>query len=125
VEDGIVGYRKSQEAVVFAQRAVDGAQRSVDLSTVQYREGAVDYQRVLDAQRSLLEVENALTNTQSAIATNRIALYKALGGGWEIRKDDSVVSDSTRIEMESRTNWGNAFFDSTSTAPPDTSTQTQ
>ena len=125
VEDGIVGYQKSQESVVFAQRAVDGAQRSVDLSTVQYREGAVDYQRVLDAQRSLLQVENDLTNTQSAIATNRIALYKALGGGWEVRRNDPVVSDSTRVEMQSRTNWGDSFFDSTSVTPPDTSTQTQ
>jgi NodT family efflux transporter outer membrane factor (OMF) lipoprotein len=109
VEDGLVGYLKSQEAVVFAQKAVDGAKRSVDIATSQYREGAVDYQRVLDAQRSLLQEDNDLARTQSAIATHRIALYKALGGGWEIRHGLPVLPDSTRIEMEKRTNWGHTL----------------
>jgi len=73
---------------------------------VQYREGAVDYQRVLDAQRSLLQAENELTQTRSSIATNRIALYKALGGGWELRAGQPVIPDSTQAEMQKRTNWG-------------------
>ena len=52
---------------------------------MQYREGAVDYQRVLDAQRSLLQQQNNLAQSRSSVATNLIALYKALGGGWEAR----------------------------------------
>jgi NodT family efflux transporter outer membrane factor (OMF) lipoprotein len=107
VEDGLAGYVKSRETVVFAERAVEGAKRSVEIALVQYREGAVDYQRVLDAQRSLLDVENDLARTQSSIATSWIALYKALGGGWEIRQGLPAISDSTRVEMEQRTNWGN------------------
>ena len=116
VEDGMTGYLKSQEAAVSAQNAATAAQRSVELAVVQYREGAVDYQRVLDAQRSLLEEENTLAQTQSSIATNLIALYKALGGGWELRQGQQVVTDSTRAEMENRTNWGDFF-----SQPPDTS----
>jgi NodT family efflux transporter outer membrane factor (OMF) lipoprotein len=106
VEDGLAGYLKAQEAAVFAQNAATAAQRSVDLSFVQYREGAVDYQRVLDAQRSLLQEQNTLAQTRSSIATNLIALYKALGGGWELRQGQPFVSDTTRVEMEHRTNWG-------------------
>jgi hypothetical protein len=64
---------------------------------------------VIDAQRSLLREQNALARSESAVATNYIALYKALGGGWEIRRGQAVVSDSTRILMQERTNWGNAF----------------
>ena len=105
VEDGLVGYLKSQEATVFAQNAADAAQRSADLALVQYREGAVDYQRVLDAQRSLLQEQTTLTQNRSSIATNLVALYKALGGGWELR-EVPIVPDPIREEMEERTDWG-------------------
>lgn len=109
VEDGMVGYMKSQEAAVFAQNAVVGAQRAVDLSFTQYREGAVDYQRVLDAQRSLLAEQNNLAQDRSSVATELISLYKALGGGWQIRAGQPFVPDSVRVRMQQRTNWGNYF----------------
>jgi len=110
VEDGLTGFLKAREAEVFSQNAAGAAQRSVDLAFVQYREGAVDFQRVLDAQRSLLEEQNALAETSSSVATNLIALYKALGGGWELRSGQPIVPDSTRIEMQERTNWGDDAF---------------
>jgi NodT family efflux transporter outer membrane factor (OMF) lipoprotein len=109
VEDGMIGFLKAQEASTSALNAANGAQRSVDLAFVQYREGAVDYQRVLDAQRSLLQEENSLAQTRSSIATNLIALYKALGGGWELRQGQPIVPDSTRVEMQRRTDWGDLF----------------
>ena len=86
VEDAISGYLRSQETLVFDQNAETAARRSVELALVQYREGASDYQRVLDAQRSLLEQQNSLAQTTSSVATNLVALYKALGGGWEARQ---------------------------------------
>jgi NodT family efflux transporter outer membrane factor (OMF) lipoprotein len=122
VEDGMVGFLKAQEATVSQQNAANSAQRAVDLSMVQYREGAVDFQRVLDAQRSLLQEQNALAQTRSSATTNLIALYKALGGGWEISVGQPVVSDSTQIEMQHRTNWGN-YFDHSPTAPPSNSNE--
>jgi len=73
---------------------------------VQYREGAVDYQRVLDSQRVLLDSQNRLAEARSSVATNMIALYKALGGGWELRQGDPVVPENTRREMKHRTYWG-------------------
>jgi NodT family efflux transporter outer membrane factor (OMF) lipoprotein len=121
VEDGLTGYLKAREAAVFAQNAADAAQRSVDLAFIQYREGAVDFQRVLDAQRSLLQEQNTLAQARSAIATNLIAVYKDLGGGWELRSGQPFVPDSTRIEMQRRTNWGNLFTMPKAPANADTS----
>jgi NodT family efflux transporter outer membrane factor (OMF) lipoprotein len=106
VEDALTGYLNSQQAFAFEQNAVTSAARSVELAVAAYREGEVDYVRVLDAQRSLLEQQNDMTEAGSAIATNLIALYKALGGGWEVRQDDPVVPEQTRREMENRTDWG-------------------
>lgn len=106
VEDSLTGFLKSQEAAVYDQNSVDAAKRSVEISMTQYREGATDYERVLDSQRALLEQENSLAQTQSDIATNYIAVYKAFGGGWEMRQGRPVVPQSTVSEMRNRTNWG-------------------
>jgi NodT family efflux transporter outer membrane factor (OMF) lipoprotein len=106
VEDALIGYLKSQEAMQLEQAATTSAQHAVELALVSYREGAADYQRVLEAQRALLERQNSLAQQNSAIATNIIALYKALGGGWELRQGDQVVPESTQQEMKKRTDWG-------------------
>jgi hypothetical protein len=55
--------------------------------------------------RSLLQEQNALAETRSAIATELISLYKALGGGWELRQGQPVIPDTMRQEMENRTRW--------------------
>jgi NodT family efflux transporter outer membrane factor (OMF) lipoprotein len=107
VEDGIAGYLRQEEAVVFAENAVVAAASAVKLALVQYREGAVDYTRVLDSQRSLLDSQNKLAQARSLVATSLVALYKALGGGWELRP--AVIPDATRSEMKKRTNWGSYF----------------
>jgi outer membrane protein TolC len=124
VEDGLAGYLKAQEATVYAQSAATTAQRSVDLAFAQYREGAVDFQRVLDAQRSLLQEENSLAQTRSSVATNLISLYKALGGGWEMRQGQPFIPESTQVEMQKRTNWGNFFSKPPSLHTPSGVTET-
>lgn len=106
VTDALVGFVNAQKTLAFEEAAVRAAQRSVELAMVQYREGAVDFQRVLDAQRSLLEQQNNLAQASSAIATNLVALYKALGGGWEVRQGQPIVPEQVRSEMEQRTHWG-------------------
>lgn len=107
VEDALTGFLRSQDATVFEQNSVDASQRSVEIALTQYREGAVDYQRVLDTQRALLQEQNTLAQLRSSTATNLIALYKALGGGWELRRDQPVVPADIQAEMQRRTDWGN------------------
>jgi NodT family efflux transporter outer membrane factor (OMF) lipoprotein len=109
VEDNIAGFLREQEAAAFAQNALEAARQSVQLAVTQYREGAVDYTRVLDAQRSLLSSANEVARTRSQVVTNLVALYKALGGGWELREGQPVITEATRIEMQKRTNWGRYF----------------
>jgi NodT family efflux transporter outer membrane factor (OMF) lipoprotein len=106
VADALTGFVNSQKAMVFEQASVKAAQRSVEIAMVQYREGAVDYQRVLDAERSLLQQQNSLTQTSSSVVTNVVALYKALGGGWETRQGQPIVPEQMQSEMNNRTDWG-------------------
>ena len=106
VEDALTGFVNAQAAAVFEQGAVTSAQRSVELAIVSYREGATDFQRVLDAQRSLLQEQNSLAQQTSSVVTNVIALYKALGGGWEVRAEQPIVPEQMQQQMKDRTNWG-------------------
>lgn len=52
------------------------------LAELRYRNGVASFLDVLDAQRSLFATQQALVQTRLAQQQNRVALYRALGGGW-------------------------------------------
>jgi NodT family efflux transporter outer membrane factor (OMF) lipoprotein len=106
MEDAMVGFLRVQEEMEFLADSVKASKRSVDLSLIQYREGLVDYQRVLDTQRFLTEQQDRLTETSGDVSLSLVAMYKALGGAWEIRAGKDFVPDETKEEMRTRTNWG-------------------
>jgi len=106
VEDSLVGFLRKQEEAGFLHDSVKASQRSVDLSMLQYKEGLVDYQRVLDSQRFLTDQQDAWTATRGDVILNLVSMYKALGGGWQIREGKEFVSKDNIEEMEQRTDWG-------------------
>jgi len=62
---------------------VDAGQLAVRLSQELYTRGLQDFLTVLDSQRALYATEDQLVQSEQTVAANLIALYKALGGGWE------------------------------------------
>ena len=106
VEDSLVGFLRRQEEAGLLLDSVQASQRSVSLSMLQYREGLVDFQRVLDAQRFLTDQQDVWTATRGDAIVNLVALYKALGGGWQIRKGLQFVTEENIEAMRQRTNWG-------------------
>ncbi len=118
VEDAIVAFLRSQDQVRFLFESVEAAKRSVDLALIQYREGIADYQRVLDTQGFLVQQQDNLTAGNGDVPRNLIALYKALGGGWEIRRGKDFVPPETRDEMRSRTDWGKLLSPDEIESPP-------
>jgi NodT family efflux transporter outer membrane factor (OMF) lipoprotein len=83
VETALVAYAKEQERRRSLSEAVISNRQAVDLAMRLYLTGKTDFLNVLTAQRSLYVNEDALTQSTRTLATNLIALYKALGGGWE------------------------------------------
>jgi NodT family efflux transporter outer membrane factor (OMF) lipoprotein len=106
VEDALIGFLKTQEQEKFLLDSVRAAKRSVDLSMIQYREGLADYQRVLDSQRFLTDQQDLQVSTSGEVVTNLIAMYKALGGGWQIREGKEFLPQPMLEEMSRRTDWG-------------------
>ncbi len=83
VETALVAYAKEQEHRKSLSEAVTNNRRAVELATKLYLVGKTDFLNVLTAQRSLYTSEDALVQSIRTVDTNLIALYKALGGGWE------------------------------------------
>lgn len=83
VETALVAYAKDQERIRSLGVAVENNRKAVELSTRRYVTGKSDFLNVLVAQRSLNTTEEALVQSTRSLATDLIALYKALGGGWE------------------------------------------
>ena len=75
------------------------------IASIQYQEGISDFQRVLDSQRTLFSQQELLVTTMSNVTLNLIALYKAMGGGWQQGRGRPLVDDATRATMGKRSNW--------------------
>jgi NodT family efflux transporter outer membrane factor (OMF) lipoprotein len=83
VEAALVNFQKEQERRLALEESVAANRRAVELANELYVGGKTDFLNVLNAQRSLFEAEDQLVQSATAISTDLIALYKALGGGWE------------------------------------------
>ena len=106
VEDAMSGFLNSKVKAQHLKVSVDAAQRALDLSMLQYEEGLVDYNRVLDSTTALTTQQDNYTATRGDVSTYLIAMYKALGGGWQMRIGKDFVPQKTRSKMEQRTDWG-------------------
>ena len=82
VENALIASVKEQEHYKLLTEAVTANRRAVDLATRLYTQGETDFLNVLQAQGALYASENALALSARTLATNLVALYKALGGGW-------------------------------------------
>jgi len=105
-EDAMVALNGTQQEVKILIETVESARRSNNLSTLRYREGFSDYQRVLDSQQALFSQQQNLVSSHGTSVRSLIALYKALGGGWQDQTGLPLISEQSREQMDQRTNWG-------------------
>jgi outer membrane protein TolC len=124
VEDNLIAFLRTQEQAKFLQESSEAAFRSLNLAVLQYREGITDFTTVLTAQQALLSAEDSLAVSLGNISQSLVGVYRALGGGWEIREGQDFVPVATREQMERRTNWGN-LLTPVSEAPPTPEEQQQ
>ncbi|HVO22439.1 MAG TPA: TolC family protein [Candidatus Margulisiibacteriota bacterium] len=106
VESAIAAFLGARRQVDFLARSVDAARNAVTLADLQYREGATDYTRVINTQQFLLTEQDKWVSTRGAVALDLTTLYRALGGGWELRAGKDFVPPETAKQMRERTYWG-------------------
>jgi len=106
VEDGIAIFLNSRKAVGYLEKSVEAANGALRIAIIQYREGIADFTTVLTAEQNLYQAQNNLVVAQGSVPLGLIAVYRALGGGWQIREGQDFIPAQTRQEMKERTNWG-------------------
>jgi multidrug efflux system outer membrane protein len=87
VENALVALSSGEKHREALHKAVESNQLAVELAETRYKAGLTAFLDVLTAQRSLYTVQVSLSQSQAALTTSYIALYKALGGGWQVFKE--------------------------------------
>ena len=83
VADALAGRATLEEQLSAQQAQADAETARLRLSTLRFEQGVASALDLLDAQRSLFAAQQAVLQTQLALTQNRIAAYRALGGGWD------------------------------------------
>jgi NodT family efflux transporter outer membrane factor (OMF) lipoprotein len=85
VETSLRGFLRSREQAQELALSVDAARSATEIGTQQYRAGTIDFNRVFNLETAQVQQQDQLAIAQGNIALNLIAVYRALGGGWELR----------------------------------------
>ena len=85
VENGLTRFLHAQQRARFLAVSVDAAQRAATAVLAQYRSGLTDFNRVSLVEQNLVQQQDLLAQAQGEIALGLVEVYRALGGGWQIR----------------------------------------
>jgi multidrug efflux system outer membrane protein len=84
VSDSLIGYRKLEETRREQEKLVATLTDQTRLARLRYRGGVTSYLEVLDSERQLFDAELNLARAKGNELLAVIALYRALGGGWQV-----------------------------------------
>jgi multidrug efflux system outer membrane protein len=96
IDNAVTGFNQQRVRVDHLIEQATQSKRAADLARVRYQEGDTSFLELLDAERTQLAAEDDLAQAEAAINTRAVALYKALGGGWQACGDEhcSAVAET-------------------------------
>jgi outer membrane protein, multidrug efflux system len=83
-EDALISYGRSQSRRDALQLAAAASDKAADLARQRFEGGLIDFLEVLDAERTALSAELLLSQSRTDTATSLVAVYKAVGAGWDL-----------------------------------------
>jgi NodT family efflux transporter outer membrane factor (OMF) lipoprotein len=118
VDNGLATYLQSRNQAAFLRRSVEAASGAMRIASEQYQQGGVSFTTVLTAEQNLLQAQNSLASASANVPLGLTAVFRALGGGWQIRVDGNFVTPATVDQMRARTDWGNLLPPAGAPQPP-------
>jgi hypothetical protein len=85
VEGGLVTFLRAQQRSQSLSASVADALEAVNLVLKQYEAGTIDFTRVTQLEQNLVLVQDTLAQARGEIGLGLIQVFRALGGGWQIR----------------------------------------
>ena len=92
------GFLRSREQAEDLDRSVKAASEATQLGVRQYSTGTIDFNRVFNLLTTQVQQQEQLAIAAGNIALNLINVYRALGGGWELRYQKEKLQGNTAGE---------------------------
>jgi NodT family efflux transporter outer membrane factor (OMF) lipoprotein len=118
VDNGLATYLQSQNQAAFLRRSVQAANGAFKIALEQYEQGATSFTTVLTAEQNLFQAQSSLAGALANVPLGLTVVFRALGGGWQIREDSNFVTAATVEQMRARTDWGNLLPPVNEPQPP-------
>ena len=99
VEDGLATFLRSHRRTALMDESVTAARKAVNIVILQYEKGAVDFNRYATIEQNLVTQQDSLAQAKGQIAQGLIAVYRALGGGWEFRMEEAMEESAPAAEV--------------------------
>ncbi|MGF1703181.1 TolC family protein [Photobacterium makurazakiensis] len=106
VSTALSSYQLNLEQKGLAFNSVSASVRAFNISLTQYENGQITFERLLSSVEKMTRSEDAYAQVKGNVATQVVALYKSLGGGWEAETGKAFLKPSMKEQMEQRTDWG-------------------
>lgn len=108
-ENAMGSFIRSRQRLTLLQEAAEAAGRSTKLALAQYNAGSTDFTTVVSAQTTQYQQENNVAAAAGNTALQAVALFRALGGGWQTQP--LPLPKATIDAMKKRTDWGGMLRD--------------
>jgi len=90
VDNALKAFAEAQQQRTQTAEAARQNAAALQAARQRYEQGAGDFLNVTASESQLLQSENALATSDTEIATDLVALYRALGGGWQVADTGAV-----------------------------------
>ncbi|CAM2776982.1 TolC family protein [Vibrio mytili] len=99
-------------------QSVNSSIRAFNISMTQYENGQISFERLLNSVEKMTRAEDSYAQIKGNVASQVVALYKALGGGWQTKTGKPFVSEAIAQQMQQRVDWGGYLDEDERVLPP-------
>lgn len=96
-------YQQQLKQREFLRSSAAASAQSAKFARERYKAGLDSFIDYLNADRILLQIEHELATSEMLTATSLIAIYKSLGGGWEIISEEVSAQKFERLKHTDQT----------------------
>ncbi|WP_423840764.1 TolC family protein [Vibrio mytili] len=99
-------------------QSVNSSIRAFNISMTQYENGQISFERLLNSVEKMTRAEDSYAQIKGNVASQVVALYKALGGGWQTKTGKPFVSEAIAQQMQQRVDWDGYLDEDERVLPP-------
>ncbi|MGR5231056.1 TolC family protein [Vibrio rotiferianus] len=118
VTNALEAYDLYLEQKSLRLQSVNSSIRAFNISMTQYENGQISFDRLLNSVEKMTRAEDSYASIKGNVANQVVALYKALGGGWEAQTGQPFLSETITKQMQDRSDWDGLLDEEERTLPP-------